>query len=266
MTPIPLVTVLPGANPFKEGNVNETFRGQVLLADQSVRAAILKDLDPRQLANELLVAMLGRAVGLPVPEVALGRAAPADLPAKHGPTLDDGSRLIFVSCDVRHPNLMRVLNSATSPAALTAIMADVLTWPMLGRLYGFDAWVANIDRHPGNLLFGGKHDIWLIDHGHCFSGPTWTGADLDAERPYTHRLSEWVTAHLQPEERKRRSSEVDSCANEMAKLDVSAAAAGSHIADLLPAGDVVAVVSFLQGRVAHVPRHANTALGLPSLL
>jgi hypothetical protein len=60
MPPIQLATVLPRAEPFKEGNVNETFRGQVLLGDRKVRGAILKDLDPRQLANELLVSALAR--------------------------------------------------------------------------------------------------------------------------------------------------------------------------------------------------------------
>ena len=60
MAEIQLATVLPGAKAFREGNVSETFRGQILLADGSVRSAVIKDLDQKELSNELLAAVLAR--------------------------------------------------------------------------------------------------------------------------------------------------------------------------------------------------------------
>jgi hypothetical protein len=60
-------------------------------------------------------------------------------------------------------------------------------------VYGFDAWIANIDRHERNLLFSGDKEIWLIDHGHCFSGPQWNSADLEPQREYVNRLQQWLT-------------------------------------------------------------------------
>jgi hypothetical protein len=238
-----------------------------LLADQTVHPAIIKDLDPRQLANELLVAVLGRALGLPVPDVALGRARPEDLAATKAPQLPDASRIVFVSRDVKVPNLTRSIKiNIANAAVLQTILNDLKEWPALGSLYAFDTWVANIDRHQGNLLFGGRHDVWLIDHGHCFSGPAWQATDLGADTSYFHKLAEWLTGCLSLEERLRYSVDVEGCANAMTKVDVAAAAADSHIAKFLPLGDVRAVETFLRDRIANVARHANAALGLPSLI
>jgi hypothetical protein len=63
-----LATVLAGAQPFNEGNVNDTYRGQILEEEGNTRVAIIKDLDERQLVNELMASALAKAAGLPVPQ------------------------------------------------------------------------------------------------------------------------------------------------------------------------------------------------------
>jgi hypothetical protein len=267
MTAVPLARVLPGANKFSEGNVNATFRGQVLLEDGQVAMAIIKDLEIRELANELLASVLGKYLGLPVPDVAIGLASAADLPVVEAPQLNDGQHLVFVSRDMGVPNLKRSIEMRLAePAVVDMIINDLKSWDHLGALYAFDTWVANIDRHAGNLLFGGKSDVNPIDHGWCFSGPDWQPSDLHADRAYRHKLSEWMTALLTPKERRERSADAMGCANAMAQVDVAAAATDSRIANLLPDADVQAVAGFLRQRVASVPRHTNAALGLPSLL
>jgi hypothetical protein len=267
MAAVPLVSVLPGAISFSDDNVNPTYRGQILLADRTVHPAIIKDLDARQLANELLVGVLGRALGLPVPDVALGRASPEDLAAKRAPQLADASRIVFVSREMKVPNLARCIKaSAANAGMLQTILDGLKDWPALGNLYAFDAWVANVDRHQGNLLFGGKHEIWLIDHGHCFSGPTWQASDLGPDNNYCHKLALWLTNFLSLEERRRYSRDVEGCVNSMAQVDIALATAESHIANFLSPGDVQAVEAFLRDRIANVPRHANAALRLPSLI
>ena len=47
---IQLGRVLAGAIPFKENNINATYRGIVLTAEGE-RTAIIKDLEPKELAN-----------------------------------------------------------------------------------------------------------------------------------------------------------------------------------------------------------------------
>ena len=94
MSDIELATVLLGASGFKEGNVNDTFRGQVMLADQSVRQSVIKDLDLIQLCNELLACALARHVGLPIPDCYIGLVRPGVLNVSKGPVLPDGSRSV----------------------------------------------------------------------------------------------------------------------------------------------------------------------------
>ena len=238
-----LATVLPGAEPFKEGNVNETFRGQVLLGDRSVRGAILKDLDPRQLANELLVSALARRAGLPTPDAYLAIVRGADLPVVRGPALPDGNRLVFASVDVKVPNITFRARGASAEEQ-QRLVDEILEWAGLGSLYGFDAWVANVDRHPGNLLFGGKEQVWLIDHGHCLSGPTWVPADLKEDGDYNNRLTEWLTSRMSVPQKKKRLAEATKLSIDLRSIDVDDAMSASYVRALLPAAHVAAANSF----------------------
>jgi hypothetical protein len=265
MSEIQLATVLPGAKGFREGNVNDTFRGQVLLEDGTVRGAILKDLDRTQLSNEVLTSVLARAAGLPTPDVYLGLVRGSDLPVTKAPHLQDGNHLVFASVDVKVPNITFQATRASADEQ-QRLLRDILEWADLGHLYAFDAWIANIDRHPGNLLFGGKNEIWLIDHGHCFSGPTWQPSDLNPDANYRNRLFEWLTCHLTLDQKKKRSSEATKFSQIIASIDVSASARKSRIDDLLPLAHVIAVEGFLKGRTISVPVHANRALGVPTLV
>ena len=58
-------SVLKGAVSFSEGNINDTFRGEILKADQSIVHAVLKDLPLKQLVNELAASFLAHNQGLP---------------------------------------------------------------------------------------------------------------------------------------------------------------------------------------------------------
>jgi hypothetical protein len=265
MSPIELATVLPGAVPFKEGNVNDTFRGQVLLSDQTVRGAVLKDLDAKQLANELLTAVLAREAGLPTPKPYFALVRGSDLPVSKAPSLADGNRVVFASVDVKIPNVTFRATGAT-PDQVNQLIEDILEWAGLGELYGFDAWVANVDRHPGNLLFGGKEQVWLIDHGHCFSGPDWQPEDLVPDGNYRNRLAEWLTARMNLEQKRKRSSEAVGFAASVASIDIAASSTNSHIRGFLPAEHVAAMEGFLRQRSSRVPRHASKALGVPVLV
>lgn len=259
---VALATVLPGAAPFKEGNVNETFRGQVLLADGSVKPAIIKDLDARQLVNELLASVLAKATKMPTPDAFLGLVKAGDLNVTHAPKMVDGNRLVFVSVDVKVPNVTVRYQQVSDPAAKSELMKRVLDWSELGRLYAFDAWIANIDRHPGNLLLGNADEFWLIDHGHSFSGPAWEPQDLKHDGEYDNRLKEWVTPQMSQAQRTRRAGEAATMGSVLCALGLADARVACMI-DLLrsPAhGD--AVEGFLDGRTATVEQHASRALGM----
>lgn len=261
MPQIELATALPGAQAFKHGNnVNDTFVGQILLEDGSIKDAIIKDLIPRELANELLTLVLAKAAGLPIPDGYLCLAPSANLSTSKGPSRPDG-RLVFASVNVRTPNLTFRANGIT-PAQQQLLIQDVLAWSRLGGLYAFDTWVANIDRHPGNLLFGGTREVWLIDHGWCYTGPNWQAADLVPDKEYRHRLGEWLTQLMSADQKTTRRDEAIGFNAVIKAIDIAASSRDARLAMLLPEVDVKALEQFLTQRAEKVPQHTSKALGM----
>lgn len=261
MTTIKLATVLKGAIGFKEGNVNETFRGQVLLDDGAVRQAVIKDLDLIQLCNELLAHSLARRVGLPIPDCFLGLVRQNVLATNVAPSLSDGARLVFVSVDVKVPNVTYRW-TGSDVAGRKALLDQIVKWGDLGHLYAYDAWIANIDRHPGNLLLGGKDEVWLIDHGHSFTGPNWQPPQLDPNQEYANRLSDWLTGHLSTDQKASRAQEAKNLSDGLGNVDFAEVSAASLISKLLPATHLSALETFLEKRILKVPAHACKALGV----
>jgi hypothetical protein len=265
MSEIQLATVLVGATSFKEDNINDTFRGQVLTSSGEVRQAIIKDLNIVQLCNELVAHCLAREVGLPVPDGYLGLVRSGVLEVEKAPTTTDGSRLVFVSVDVKVPNVTFRWQGSDA-AGKQALLAEITQWGDLGHLYAYDTWIANVDRHPGNLLFGGNSEFWLIDHGHCLTGPDWQAEQLDPDSEYRNRLSEWLTDYLTFDQKKKRASEVRKFGAEIAKFDATETSENSRIANLLPLQQVDAVKQFLEKRIDRVPLDASKALGVPQMV
>lgn len=265
MVAISQVRILQGAVPFKVGNVNDTFQGMFLRPDGSRRHGVIKDLNVQQLVNELLAAVLGKELGLPVPNAYLGFAPNGTLQAKHLPLANGTGHLLFVSEDVCTPNLAQQV-TAGGPFIEALLINALRNWLKLGQLYAFDAWIANTDRHQGNLLIDGPTNIWLIDHGHAFTGHQWQLNDLDPLIAYRHRLSEWLTGHLSPAQKSSKSHEAAVFATKIATVPVQQALLDGALDMLLPPPSVFALKDFLMKRVQHVPRHAKDALGVPALI
>lgn len=265
MPTVKLATVLLGATGFKENNVNDTFRGQVLTSDNETRQAIIKDLNLVQLCNELVAHSLAREVGLPIPDCYLGLASSDVLKMSKAPATTDGSRLVFVSVDVKVPNVTYRWTGSDA-AGRKALLDQITKWGDLGHLYAFDAWIANVDRHGGNLLFGGENEFWLIDHGHCFTGPNWHADQLDPDVEYRNRLSEWLTTHLSLDQKKQRASEVRKFGADIDGFDATETSKNSRIIELLPLQNVNALKGFLEKRTTNVPVHASKALGVPTMV
>jgi len=253
--------VLAGAQPFSIGNINDTFRGIILTA-VGERPAIIKDLELKELANEIFAAALGIQMGLPIPPPYLAFATPDRLDARKGPAFAEG-RLLYASVDVAQPQVAMLYNQGGGPAVLQRLAQ----WRELGRLYGFDSLVANIDRHAGNVLFSGYREVWLIDHGWCFTGPEWQPADLATpDCAVTSRLSEWMTPALNEGQRHATASIAATVQEVASEIDFEALVEANHVSDLLTTGDLEALLSFLRNRCPHVPRLAASTLGIEKLL
>src|SRR5690554_614657 len=136
-----LGSLLPGAVPIHNENINPVWRGNVQLADKR-RTMYVKAVDQRTLAVEVICALVGRALGLPIPKPALVKVTARAMPEATVPTLFFGSE------SVDNPDLKRWLRKDSEAA-----MQGLATWSRLLDAGCFDEWVANADRHGGNILW-----------------------------------------------------------------------------------------------------------------
>jgi hypothetical protein len=132
---------------------------------------------PRALVAEILAGELGRAVGLPVPEIVLVDVDPAIGDAESDPWVREllgQSPGINLGLDFLPGSL--TFDARADGAPDPALAADVV-W--------FDALVTNTDRSPRNPnVLTWHRRLWLIDHGaSLFIHHTWADPDAHARRP-----------------------------------------------------------------------------------
>ncbi len=199
-----------------------------------------------------------------MPDTLLAQADVSELKVKRGPLIRNGRRLVLASVDMKVPNIQ--FRYRAEEAGRARLLGAITAWPPLGRLYGFDAWIANTDRHAGNLLFSSGAEAWLIDHGWAFTGPRWSKTDLDPASPYRHRLGEWLTQYRTEDGRESRARQAGVLQEDLRKIDIDAVVVASHAGLLLDAEEVQDLKNFLNGRIVEVTRLAGIALSAPTLL
>lgn len=145
-------TLLPGPVPIHNQNVNPVWRGNVTLGDIR-RQMYVKAVEPRTLAVEVICALIGRSMGLPIPRPALVQVNQGVLPGLTAPIIFFGSE------SVDNPDLKQWLNRDANEA-----MTQLERWSLLIDAGCFDEWTGNSDRHGGNILYGGGNNFTLIDH------------------------------------------------------------------------------------------------------
>ncbi len=133
---------------------------------------------PKALVAELVGGEIGRALGLPVPEIVLVEVDPALGRAEPDPEIREllqRSSGLNVGLDFLPGSL--AFAPAMDPKPSPQLAADVI-W--------FDALITNIDRSPKNpnmLIWHGRP--WLIDHGAAlYIQHTWRDAAAHARQPF----------------------------------------------------------------------------------
>jgi hypothetical protein len=131
---------------------------------------------PKALIAELVAGEIGRALGLPVPEIVF-----IELDAKIGHAEPDPEISDLLSASV---GLNLALDYLPGTVAFQPLSGATLDPALASAVVWFDAFVSNVDRTPRNpnlLLWHGK--LWLIDHGaalyvhHAWSEGTEPSAD-----------------------------------------------------------------------------------------
>ncbi|WP_322788134.1 HipA family kinase [Pseudooceanicola nitratireducens] len=242
-------------------SINSLFRGQVQLEDGSVQPCLLKNIDRIEVVNELISNLIAARLGLPVPRAVL-TFVPDEFNGKNQFSKAHkikGGVVVFSSVDVQTPNLAQRVSSA-HPLGQKIISHALNAWAKKSGLYGFDTWVANVDRHAGNLLFGSRNEVWLVDHGRCFTKEDWSPHDLRPNIQYLNRLREWYTQIMDPATRSATVSELPTVQGTIGALNVGSILTDSLASGLTDAGEQDALRDFLTTRVSRITTDATAAL------
>jgi len=124
----------------------------------SLRAFVKICHNQSQLQAEMVCSVIGRALGVKIPDPYLVFVKPESRPPIeiYEPVLG------FGTAAVAGHSFARLGNFAQLHTALKNI--DLVA--------AFDQLIANGDRHLGQMIYDGN-EHWSIDHAHSFGGPTW---------------------------------------------------------------------------------------------
>jgi hypothetical protein len=132
----------------------------------------------KALIAELVAGEIGRALGLPVPEIVFVELDPAFAQAEPDPEIQD---LLRASA-----GLNLALDYLPGALAFTPAAGPRLDPELAASVVWFDAYVTNVDRTPRNpnlLLW--HHRLWLIDHGAAlYVHHTWRDPEVRARSPF----------------------------------------------------------------------------------
>ncbi len=146
-------------------------------------------LPDRQLLNEGIAWLLAQACNLPVPPHAGYMVLPpAMVIAAHPNTPCDAAGALAWICSTEPKRALRLRPDETLPL----LQMEISRWDHLPGTLALDEWLANEDRHCGNLIRRGPGDFVLIDHDYAFTGPHWLADQLRESRDdaFTNRLYE----------------------------------------------------------------------------
>ncbi len=111
-----------------------------------------------------MCSVIGRAIGLPVPEPLIVRIRRGDLPSSRLIDREADETLAFASASVGGDSCAQLLREDSEHA-----LRLVMTWRHLLPTTAFDEWMANPDRNLGNIVFAAQN-LWLIDHAQALGG------------------------------------------------------------------------------------------------
>ena len=260
---IELAHLLPGGRALVDGKgVSDTYVGMIETA-ASRKPAYVKFVPPRELANELLGSVLASAIGLRTPKPYIVLAQRADYPSARG--FEDAtivSTIAFATEQVGHLSLARRVD-LQSMEAKRSLVAAWKEWP---DVIAFDDWIANGDRHAGNYLVGAPGEVWLIDHGHSFTGPNWQVSHLAPSVVVAHRLwLELLCTCVAADAKAASVNTVQKAVQKLSELELDLVFSIAKAAEQFGATDSAALKRFLSSRVASVASRIGNTLGIPLL-
>lgn len=150
-------TLLSLKEQVNEQNINPTHKAVVFTEFSKEEVVYCKEIPPREIFIECAIALIGRDLGISIPEPYLIMTTPDSYPNYKEPSI------LFGSKNIEYPNLFRKLSDITKEQILPLLEE----YDKQHGIAIFDEWTANPDRHFGNILFGGNNHFYFIDHESC---------------------------------------------------------------------------------------------------
>ena len=161
--------MLEGGFVITEDSVNTVWKTKVLFSDGRDAMAFVKIIPNRDLFVECACAVLGRLLGLRIPEPLIV------YPTKEAAE-EAGETYGFGSVDIEPRSFIKFTHSNSEDEILFKLEEAGIV--LAGGV--FDEWIANGDRHYGNIMHSHDEEFWLIDHGTAL--PDWVNSDFAASR------------------------------------------------------------------------------------
>ncbi len=194
-------TLLKGAVLLDEDCKNPIWKAPIKCSDDSTEIVYLKVFDERTIFVEALCALMGRLIGLSIPEPILVYVYPEQEKELFKEEPVSNGFIAYGSLDADYPSLNRLVNCNE----------NVEIWEKLKRHSKaleaaiFDEWIVNVDRHWGNLLFDGSDGFIYIDHDLALA------SGMESDKPLEQNLLlEFICEDLDELSKQRIIREVNS--------------------------------------------------------
>lgn len=244
-----------------ESGFFETYKGIVETQTGKIKAYV-KFLHPKAVANEIICTAVGQAAGLPIPNGFIVKASRSDYPeSEYLRNLGQPEAIVYASEDVRGASLARQCGP-DDEVAYDVLLAN---WKRWEEAMLFDEWVANTDRHPGNLIIKSANDVWLIDHSHAFIGANWHRNDLKSASRTKNLIAKHANRTLSSEKRQRLLANIQAITGRYQGVNIPSLIEESRAYRFLDDADGCAVREFLVERVKSLAALIANHVGMPEL-
>lgn len=163
-----------GAEQFNGGQ-NQMWKGFVSTSKGEVEAYVKKCKSNDTIYVEIIVALVGRIYGLPIPKPIIVKVEP-----NHPDICVAETTFLYGSEAYDSPNFERFLRRYNCNEEL------ILNYKNLHKILAFDELIANPDRNNGNILYDGE-SFQFIDHEYCFA---------NNQNPKAEILDDWKTGNI----------------------------------------------------------------------
>lgn len=216
----------------------------------------------RHIVAELVCAVIGRAIGLPVPEPLIVKIRKGDLPTSRLIDHEADATLAFASASVGGDSCAQLLREDSEHA-----LRLVMTWRQLLPTTAFDEWMANPDRNLGNIVFAAQN-LWLIDHAQALGGKAAELSSLKSlqQHAFSNVLANLIESAFVPADRADHLKRVQRWLNDNTlALDLEEAVAATGVRRWHTKRERAQLLDFVRNRLLITHSLLCNRLGHPQL-